>query len=533
MDDNEITVDLNTNTNEITQNFMEDENIGGLPRRDIDKKRENFLGIIGGAGYNINHIIGAGIFNPDNIWILVGSPAIILVFWILGGIISLIGTLIYIELGIRSLPKGIGEQRYIENAFPSKKNLGHIFSFVAIIIILPAAIIADTYACAQHLLYLFNINPDPKEYFDKDYIALRLLSILILAIITAYNMYSNRLSVIINQVLVFIKIIAIFLISIVGLIKLTGPNPTNWNEIYKSPKTYVGAYSSGILKVLFVYEGWNNINYTIEELQEPKDKKLIYSNLISVGVPFILYFLINVAFTTSLGHDFFIDESSFDQATAFNSNIALRFGYKLFDNNENGVKFMSAIIAISAFGCVGAMVFVYARIIKYAAATEFIPKYSHKFDDFHKKYGTPFNALFAQFIYCSVFLLFFFDPAMDLFDFFAETSQIIAMLFHGASAICLFILKKNTSITSTDVPSGEGTEEKNNNASITPSGEGLEEKRIFKIPKWVIVIYFILVISIVGTSFCPPGPGSSVYVLPYVVSIAATLLGGIIWKFRN
>ncbi|CAG8760184.1 9845_t:CDS:2, partial [Dentiscutata heterogama] len=58
---------------------------------------------------------------------------------------------------------------------------------------------------------------------------------------------------------------------------------------------------------------------TIEELQEPKDKKLKYINIISIVVSFILYFLINVAFTTSLGHDFFIDESSFDQAIAFNN----------------------------------------------------------------------------------------------------------------------------------------------------------------------------------------------------------------------
>ncbi|CAG8586427.1 786_t:CDS:2, partial [Dentiscutata heterogama] len=147
----------------------------------------------------------------------------------------------------------------------------------------------------------------------------------------------------------------------------------------------------------------------------------------------------------------------------------------------------------------------YARILKYAASTEFIPKYSYKFDNFHKKYGTPFNALLAQFIYCSIFLLLFFDPTKDLFDFVAETSQIIALMFHVASAICLFILRKD------------------------PSN--------FQLPKWIIVIYLIFVILIVSTSFFPPGPGSMdhyiLYVLPYVFAMAATLLGGIIWKFRN
>ncbi|CAG8443498.1 11295_t:CDS:2 [Dentiscutata erythropus] len=433
------------NNNEITSGrnvvkFMGDER--GLPIQPPDKKRKNFLGILGGVGYNVNHIIGAGIFDPDDIWTLMGSPGVVLMFWILGGIISLFGTLIYTELGIRSLPKGIGEQRYIDNAFPSKKHLGHVFSFVAITIIFPVVIIADAYSCAQHLLYLFDINPDPKEYFGKDYIAQRLLSIFILAIITAYNMYSNKLSVYINQVLVFIKIIAIFLISIIGLMTLTKSNTTNWAEIYNSPTTYVGAYGSGILK------------------------------------------------------------SSFNNA--FNNSIALRFGYKLFNNNETGVTFMSALIAISAFGCVGSMVFSYARIIKYAAATKFIPKYSYKFNNFHKKYGTPFNALLAQFIYCSIFLLLFFNPSKDLFDVVAVTSQIIAIMFHGASAICLFVLKKD------------------------PSN--------FQIPKWIIVIYPIFVTLIVITSFFPTGPGQLnyiLYMLPYGLSVVATLLGVIIWRFRN
>ncbi|CAG8532790.1 16694_t:CDS:2 [Dentiscutata heterogama] len=464
-DNNEIEIAPNHNA----INFMVDDR--GLPTQIVDRRRETFLGIMGGVGYNTNHIIGAGIFNTDKIWLLVGSPGVILIFFIFGGFMSLLGALIYIELGIRSLPKGIGEQRYIENAFPGKKNFGHIFSFVVIIIILPGAIIADSYACAQHLLYLFNKNPVPKQYFDTDYLVQRLMSILILAIITAYNMFSNRLSVLINKILASIKICAILLISIAGLIKLSGSDAKNWN--------------------------------TIEELGEPKEAKLKYSSLISVCVSFILYILINTAFATSLGHDFFIDERGFNQTIAFNNTIALQFGYKLFNNNEIGAKIMSALVAISAFGSVGAMVFIYARIIKYAAATEFIPKYSYLFDNLNKKIGTPFNALLAQFLYCSIYLLLFFDPIKDIFEFCSETSQYLAMLFHGASAICLIIMKNHFDIVA------------------------------FQIHKLIIAIYLIFVSIIVIISFFPPAPGQFDYYIPYVVSVAAILIGGIIWRFRN
>ncbi|CAG8838945.1 25036_t:CDS:2, partial [Gigaspora margarita] len=41
------------------------------------------------------------------IWMLVQSPGIVLVLFVVCGIISLLGSSIYVELGIRSLPRGI------------------------------------------------------------------------------------------------------------------------------------------------------------------------------------------------------------------------------------------------------------------------------------------------------------------------------------------------------------------------------------------------------------------------------------------
>ncbi|CAG8815384.1 2335_t:CDS:2, partial [Dentiscutata erythropus] len=58
---------------------------------------QNTLGILFGIGYNINRIVGAGIFNADSMWILVQSPGITLVLFVVCGIISLLGSFIYVE----------------------------------------------------------------------------------------------------------------------------------------------------------------------------------------------------------------------------------------------------------------------------------------------------------------------------------------------------------------------------------------------------------------------------------------------------
>ncbi|CAG8589145.1 21933_t:CDS:2, partial [Racocetra persica] len=61
--------------------------------------RKGIISIFSGLlGFNINNIIGAGIFvTPTSIWRLVQSPGTALMLWIAGGLISLFGSMIYVE----------------------------------------------------------------------------------------------------------------------------------------------------------------------------------------------------------------------------------------------------------------------------------------------------------------------------------------------------------------------------------------------------------------------------------------------------
>ncbi|CAG8497636.1 18763_t:CDS:2 [Gigaspora margarita] len=232
---------------------------------------KKILGILYGLGYNLNYMIGEDAFNPNDIWKLVHSPVITLVLYVICGIISLLGSSIYIKLGIRSLPSGIGEQKYITDAFNPKRNVGHIFSFVAILV-----------------------------------------------------------SDIINHTLVLFKIIALLIISIVGIVKL-GMNHNNWNSIFNAPFDFGANYGKGLLKALLTYEG----------------------------------FLTNAAFITVVEYNINDNEST---------PIHVRFGKELC--GKTGETLMSILVAISSFGC-----------------SSYIPE--------------------------------------NISDFFADTSQYSAMIYHG------------------------------------------------------------------------------------------------------
>jgi len=98
------------------------------------KNRIKILGVIYGIGMNINNIIGSGIVTtPGSIWNSVKSPGIVLLLWLIGGIISLAGSLTYVELGVIHKISG-GETKYLETAYPNPKlMMSYLFSFMFIL----------------------------------------------------------------------------------------------------------------------------------------------------------------------------------------------------------------------------------------------------------------------------------------------------------------------------------------------------------------------------------------------------------------
>jgi len=104
---------------------------------------KRILGKFFGVGMNVNHIIGSGIVTaPGIIWGSIKSPGIVLLLWVVGGIVSITGSLSYTILGVHqsilSKVKGEsgsgGEVKYLQTAYPYFENVaGYLFSFIHIL----------------------------------------------------------------------------------------------------------------------------------------------------------------------------------------------------------------------------------------------------------------------------------------------------------------------------------------------------------------------------------------------------------------
>ncbi|CAG8633263.1 15410_t:CDS:2, partial [Acaulospora morrowiae] len=84
-----------------------------------DNQNSKLIDTFTGFCMNVNNMIGSGIFStPGLIWYLTGSGGMTLLLYVVGSLFSFAGSLIYVELG-NKIPESGGEQRYLENLFPS------------------------------------------------------------------------------------------------------------------------------------------------------------------------------------------------------------------------------------------------------------------------------------------------------------------------------------------------------------------------------------------------------------------------------
>ena len=78
-------------------------------------KRE--LGVWSAAAIVVGTVIGSGIFLvPSSMVRAVGSPGMVFVVWIVGGVLSLFGALSYAELAA-AMPEAGGEYVYLREAY--------------------------------------------------------------------------------------------------------------------------------------------------------------------------------------------------------------------------------------------------------------------------------------------------------------------------------------------------------------------------------------------------------------------------------
>ncbi|MBZ9608998.1 amino acid permease [Clostridium estertheticum] len=363
------------------------------------------IGLLESITLVIGMVIGSGIFfKPSIVFKNAGSPTMGILAWVAGGIITMASGLTIAEIAA-AIPKTGGIFIYLKELYGEK--WAFLFGWVQTVIYVPGAAAALAIVLATQATNFVPMSPIQQKLF----------AILMIFVITTANVLSTKLASKIQFIATVAKLIPIFIIIALGLIKGTAHS-------FSLPlgTTAAGAgFGAAMLGTLWAYDGWVGVGNIAGELKNPK-KDIPKSIILGLIVIITVYVLFNLAIINIIPIT----------AVISSNKVASDVATVLF--GKFGSLFITAGILISIFGTLNGYLMTGVRIPFAMARDKLLP-----FDKFlgkvNQKYQTPLNAFIFEAVLASLYVFSgSFDTLTDLVIF-------VLWIFFTMAVAGIFILR--------------------------------------------------------------------------------------------
>src|SRR5262249_5436591 len=247
----------------------------------------------------VGTIIGSGIFRVSGVMMKdVGSPAMVYVVWIVGGLLSFFGALTYAELAAMR-PWAGGEYVYIRDAYGPLP--GFLYAWTWFLIAKPASIAAVTTAIVDLLSTGPGLAFLPQPLFTLHITSANSLSVTyghLVAIgatvlISGLNYIGVRKAGNYQLILTVLKVLLIVAIIVIGFTATAG-SWSNFGTKFPGAKGGFDGFMLAMVAALWAYDGWNDLNMVSGEIRNP-ERRIPLALIAGVLIVAVLYMGINAA----------------------------------------------------------------------------------------------------------------------------------------------------------------------------------------------------------------------------------------------
>ncbi|OTB06083.1 hypothetical protein M426DRAFT_118049 [Hypoxylon sp. CI-4A] len=325
-------------------------------------EKHKTLTYLNGLGLIVGLIIGSGVFSsPSQVNVNVGSPGASLIVWAISGVLAWTGAASYAELG-GAIPLNGGAQAYLSKIMGELA--GFLFTWVAVLVLKPGGAAIIAIIMGEYLVRAFigaeaeTVNP----WINK---AVGLVG---LFIVTFLNCVSTRLGTRVNDMLMFLKFIALIGVTICGIVvALTGFSFSGQaNMDWKTHSWFEGTSTDGshwavaVYAGLWAYDGWDNTNYVVGEFRNPSRD---LPRVIHTAMPLVIicYLLANFSYFLVLPQ----------HVLNSTNTVAVMFGSKVF--GPIGALVFALVVSASCFGALNSSTFTSSRLVYAAAKEGYVP----------------------------------------------------------------------------------------------------------------------------------------------------------------
>jgi basic amino acid/polyamine antiporter, APA family len=395
------------------------------------EKSENTLprsmGLALATSVVISNIIGVGIFTTSGLLARnLSDPLLLLGSWVFGGILALLGTLCYAELGTQ-FPRSGGEYVFLKEAYGALPSF--LSGWSSLFAGFSAPIAAAAVGFTEYLSFYFPaLKPQAPGGGLGHFLPGQWMAALIIVLFSALHYRKIKVggSVHVGLTLLKVSIITIFIVCGFifgrGSIARFAPAIPAGNWIHLTP-----TLASSLIFVMFSYSGWNAAGYIAGEIRNPGKnlpRSLTYGTLIVI----ILYLAINALYVYAIP----MSEMSHGQG---GSDAVIRVAeiasQKLFGLNAS--QFLNLIFMGTILGSISAMIIAGPRIYYAMAQDHLFPKALSKV---HVNFRTPHNAIVLQAVW-SIALVF-----TGRFEQLVTFSGVVMVFFSALTVAAIYVLRK-------------------------------------------------------------------------------------------
>jgi APA family basic amino acid/polyamine antiporter len=358
-------------------------------------------------------VIGAGIFKvPHTVAALVPVPALVLAAWVVGGLISMAGGLVYADL-TRRRPHVGGQYAFLREAYHPALAFVYGWSLLWIIQsggMAAVAVVFGTYF--NQLLRLLGDAAAPQS--DA------LTAALAVAAVSAVNCTGARAGSTAQNVFMSLKILAILALVLCGLLAADArwsvfgerAAPGDW-----LPPT---AFAAALVQVFFAYGGWHTTTFMAAEVRDPR-RTLPRGLVLGVAGVILLYLGVNFVCLRVLGAE---ELAANEMPAAAVMERAL---------GAPGAALLSAGVALSALGFVSQASLTSPRVY-YAMARDGL--FFRGVAWVHPRTRFPVVAVLLQGTFALVI------AASQTFQQILNSVMCVEMTFWALTALSLFVIRR-------------------------------------------------------------------------------------------
>lgn len=244
-------------------------------------------------------IIGSGIFRVSGVMMKdLGSPWLVYLVWIVGGLLSFFGAMTYAELGAMR-PWAGGEYVYVRDGYGPLP--GFLYAWTWFLIAKPASIAAVTTAIVDVLSTFPRLDFLPQAFFTLHVTSSHsvsvtyghLVAIAATVFISGLNYLGVRNAGNFQLLLTTLKVALIGAIIVIGFSAESG-TWSNFGTKFLGAKGGMAGFMAALVAALWAYDGWNDLNMVSGEIRNP-ERNIPVALIAGLTVVAVLYMGMNAA----------------------------------------------------------------------------------------------------------------------------------------------------------------------------------------------------------------------------------------------